>query len=29
MGLNARIGSEISVDASVVFGSCGCIVEAF
>lgn len=29
MVLNARIGSEISVDASVVFGSCGRIIEAF
>lgn len=29
LGLNARIGSEISVDASVVFRPCGCIIEAF
>jgi hypothetical protein len=29
MVLNAHIRSEIGVDASVVFGSCGCIVEAF
>ena len=29
MVLNAHIGSGVSVDDSVVFGSCGCIVEGF
>lgn len=29
MVLNAHIGSEISVDASVVFGPCERIIEAF